>query len=318
MSKCFQSLLASELEAFLTFKIGLGHSYKRKCYTLRSFDRYVAEHHRSGRRLDMGSLINGWLAEFPARKSITVATHLTPIRQFCLFRRRFDPKAFVPERGWPQASRRCTFLPVVLSSSQVAKLIRYTHELRDLPLRRRGFRLLICILYSCGLRLGEALRLHIADVHWQQRSFFIRLSKGRSRWVPFHADVGKELRKYLRDRQRYVAPRPESYLLCHGDGSAYSVFGASRAISGLMRRAGLKPPKGRIGPRPHDLRHAFARERLRRWYQSGADLQKRLPYLSVYLGHLNLLGTEHYLKASPDLLALASNRMAARFRRGHS
>ena len=100
------------------------------------------------------------------------------------------------------------------------------------------------------------------------------------------------------------------------NGSAYSVFGASRAISGLMRRAGLKPPKGRIGPRPHDLRHAFARERLRRWYQSGADLQKRLPYLSVYLGHLNLLGTEHYLKASPDLLALASNRMAARFRRG--
>ena len=82
MSKCFQSLLASELEAFLTFKIGLGHSYKRKCYTLRSFDRYVAEHHRSGRRLDMGSLINGWLAEFPARKSITVAIDLTVIRDY--------------------------------------------------------------------------------------------------------------------------------------------------------------------------------------------------------------------------------------------
>ncbi len=82
-----------------------------------------------------------------------------------------------------------------------------------------------------------------------------------------------------------------------------------------MRQAGFKPAQGRSGPRPHDLRHAFANERLRRWYRSGADLQRRLPDLSVYLGHQNLLGTEIYLKASPDLLQVASRRLAKRFRK---
>ena len=176
-------------------------------------------------------------------------------------------------------------------------------------------RALICMLYSTGTRLGEALRLGWADVHWKDRSFFIRMSKGRSRWVPFRADLGKELDQYAQARRRYVQESPESFLLCRADGSAYWVLSASCTIRHLMRQAGFKPAQGRFGPRPHDLRHGFARERLRLWYRSGADVQRRLPDLSVYLGHQNLLGTEVYLKAGPDLLATASRRMAARFQK---
>ena len=176
-------------------------------------------------------------------------------------------------------------------------------------------RALICVLYSTGVRLGEAVHLRWTDVHWNERCFFIRMSKGRSRWVPFRADLCKELEKYASERRRYVGEDPESFLFCRADGSAYSVLSASCTIRQLMRQAGFKPAKGRLGPRPHDLRHGFARERLRLWYRSGADLQRRLPDLSVYLGHQDPLGTEIYLKAAPELLAIASRRMAARFRR---
>ena len=64
-----------------------------------------------------------------------------------------------------------------------------------------------------------------------------------------------------------------------------------------------------------DLRHAFARHRLTRWYQEGVDLNAHLPWLSAYMGHDDLLGTETYLTASPELLGFASRRFAARFRR---
>ena len=119
-------------------------------------------------------------------------------------------------------------------------------------------RALICVLYSTGVRLGEAVHLRWTDVHWNERCFFIRMSKGRSRWVPFRADLCKELEKYASERRRYVGEDPESFLFCRADGSAYSVLSASCTIRQLMRQAGFKPAKGRLGPRPHDLRHGFA------------------------------------------------------------
>jgi integrase len=70
----------------------------------------------------------------------------------------------------------------------------------------------------------------------------------------------------------------------------------------------MKPARGRVGPRPYDLRHTFVVHRLTRWYRQGADLHSRLPWLSAYLGHVNLLGTEKYLAATPELLSLAANR----------
>ncbi len=176
-------------------------------------------------------------------------------------------------------------------------------------------RVLICILYSTGLRLGEALGLRWSDVHWKERCFFIRMSKGRSRWVPFRIDLRQELEIYVRERRRYIREAPESFLLCGPDACAYSVGRVSCVIRGLMRQAGFKPAEGRLGPRPHDLRHGFARERLRLWYRSGTDVQRRLPDLSVYLGHQNLLGPEIYLKAGSELLAVASQRMVARFQK---
>jgi integrase/recombinase XerD len=297
----------------MRFKQNRGLAYLRGAYRLHSFDSYVAEHHRRQGPLDWQGLVSGWLGRLPARKPRTVRADLATIRQYCLFRRRYDPGGFVPERQWGPPTPNLDFLPEVLSASQVSELIDRTGQLKDLPLRRSGMRVLICILYSTGLRLGEALRLRWADVHWKVRCFFIRMSKGRSRWVPFRVDLRQELESYVQERRRYVGEVPESFLLCRPDGCAYSVGSASCAIRGLMRQAGFKPAEGRFGPRPHDLRHGFARERLRLWYRSGTDLQRRLPDLSVYLGHQNLLGTEVYLRASSELLAIASRRMAARF-----
>ena len=159
MAKRFQSILASEMEAFLKFKQNLGQPYIRGFYTLRSFDCYLAEHHRGRGPLDWQDLVSGWLSRVPARKSRTVTCELAAIRQFCLFRRRYDPGSFVPDRGLAPQTTKTKFLPHVLSSSQVAELIERTRELKDLPLRRSGVRALLCMLYSTGLRLGEALSL---------------------------------------------------------------------------------------------------------------------------------------------------------------
>ena len=90
-----------ELHAFLSYQRAMGFRYGRQEGTLRHFDRHVHKIHGvPNRRLDLHSLIQGWLAEGQGRKPITAATDLGVIRQFCLYRRRHDPDGFVPGREY--------------------------------------------------------------------------------------------------------------------------------------------------------------------------------------------------------------------------
>jgi integrase/recombinase XerD len=107
---------------------------------------------------------------------------------------------------------------------------------------------------------------------------------------------------------------PEMFFL-RLDGSALTVQSASCAIRRLLRDLGMKPPSGRLGARPYEFRHAFAVHRLTAWANAGVDVQARLPWLSAYLGHQNVLGTEVYIKATPELLELASGRFERHLQR---
>ena len=78
-----------------------------------------------------------------------------------------------------------------------------------------------------------------------------------------------------------------------------------RRIAGVHGTAG-----GRQIPRLHDLRHSFAVHNLTAWYRQGADVQRLLPVLSIYLGHADLEGTKVYLSMTPELLQQASLRFA--------
>jgi integrase len=104
-------------------------------------------------------------------------------------------------------------------------------------------------------------------------------------------------------------------LFPRSDGTSIRVQTASQTVRTLLRRAGLKPASGRVGPRPYDLRHTFAGQRLARWYRTGADVHSRLPWLSAYMGHQGILGTEVYLTATPQLLHLAARRLKRRLSR---
>ena len=59
------------------------------------------------------------------------------------------------------------------------------------------------------------------------------------------------------------------------------------------------------GPRIHDLRHRFAIQTLIAWYRSGEDVERRLPILSTYLGHVHVADTYWYLSACPQLMGHA-------------
>ena len=77
----------------------------------------------------------------------------------------------------------------------------------------------------------------------------------------------------------------------------------------LCELAGVRREStARYQPLLHDLRHTFAVHRLIAWYRAGADVQRMLPHLSTYLGHIGIAETQHYLSMTPELLSEASRR----------
>ena len=68
-----------------------------------------------------------------------------------------------------------------------------------------------------------------------------------------------------------------------------------------------------VRPRIHDLRHRFAVQTLIDWQRSGVNVDEHIAVLSTYLGHVSPSDTYWYLSASPELMALAADRLHDRF-----
>lgn len=306
----FVSHLAAELRAFLAFKRTMGHPYARAEYTLREFDRFVLAHARGHRTFRMEEAVLAWLASKSVRKAVTVTVELGVVRQFCLYQRRRNPAAFVPGRVWAPQSTKSDFMPFVFTEAQVADLLRRAVAVDGRCCRAVVLRALLLVIYCTGLRFGEALRLRMRDVDIDNGVMFIAESKGRARWVPFDRSLARELRRYVVARRALAAAGPDAPFFIGIHGQRLLPQRANEAIRALLCAAGLKPPSGRIGPRPYDFRHTFAVHRLARWYRAGVDVHARLPWLSAYMGHNDILGTETYLTATPELLGIASDRFA--------
>ncbi len=312
MSSGFSSVWAADIDNFLAFKRRLGYPNQRAEFTLRALDRHLSQtmHTRSGRRL--GQVLLSWVQQRPGRKPVSVACELAVVRQFFTYLRGHGhPDLLQPL--WPRLPATSNYRPHVFSTNDVKKLVRLTQILRG-TYRRAAYRMLILVLYCTGVRFGEAVRLRMRDVNLAENTLFISPSKGRSRWVPFDDSLANEIKSYLPIRLEYSPAAPEDGFFVGAEGILLHTKTASETIRGLLRAAGLKPiSKGRIGPRPYDFRHTFAVHRLTQWYREGVDLQRQLALLSAYMGHDDLLGTEAYLNATPELLEIAATRFRTRF-----
>jgi hypothetical protein len=137
----------------------------------------------------------------------------------------------------------------------------------------------------------------------------IQISAAASLDSPSACGIRPTPRRFLKRSGRTYS----GYFLVSNRGTAFSDNNARASFRELLLKAGLYTSK-QGGPRIHDLRHRFAVETLRRWYQAGEQVEHRLPALSTYLGHVNVASTYWYLSCTPELAAAASERIEARWK----
>jgi integrase/recombinase XerD len=169
----------------------------------------------------------------------------------------------------------------------------------------------LLLLYGGGLRISEALALTLDDVDLSASLLTIRESKFyKTRLVPIGPRLTATLRTYADHRRRLGHSNdPASPFFVTRTGTAVTRGMAERAFVRLRDIAGSAREDGaRYQPHLHDLRHAMAVHRLVTWYREGADVQRLLPQLATYLGHVDVAATQRYLTMTPVLLRQASQR----------
>ena len=311
--------LRHDADVFLNFKRAIGMTYRRGEFELNRFVRFVAQHWGKRGEVALDVAVRRWCERLPGRKAVTLGNEFGVIRQLCLHRRRRDPMSYVPEHALAPV-KESIFFPYIFSHDEVRRIISVASAHEGRFIWALMLRTLILVLYCTGLRLGEAVRLQMTDVDLDRGTLMIQTSKRRSRIVPIRADLVAELRRYIGVRRQLLQDRQQDdpgSLFLRRDGSPLPIGSASHAIRRILRDLGMKPAHGRVGARPYEFRHAFAVHRLTAWAEEGVDIHAKLPWLSAYLGHRNVIGTEVYLKATPQLLTLASCRFEQHLRRSH-
>lgn len=312
----FQSWLAPSLQRYLDLKRALGRIFVHEASVLGQWDDFLHREYPRARAV-RAAMFARWSGELGRLNPTTSRRHQSIVRNFLLFHARDHGGTFVPDPlTFPKPAP--TAAPRLVSEAEMGRLLDLARTLPPTfhhPLRAETIRIGLILLFCCGLRRGELLRLRLGDIEAAESVLHIRLTKfHKSRLVPLSASVSSEIEAYLRQRRGKSMPMAaESFLMWSPrSGEVYRATQLASLWHQLCASAGVLDGRGRP-PRLHDLRHSFAVNALQRWYAQGADVHARLPRLATYLGHTNAASTHYYLKLTPALRESASELFHQRF-----
>jgi integrase/recombinase XerD len=204
--------------------------------------------------------------------------------------------------------------PYVFSDEEIRRLFDAidTQPLSEMSNRALVDPVLFRVLYATGLRISEALNVQLHDVDAASATLEVRDGKNReNRLVPVTRRLADTLEAYI--AAAHPAPEPAHHLFHTGDparpadtSTIYNRFRRYLADADI-------PHFAPGGPHIHSLRHGFAVQNLRRWAAEGSDLAVMLPYLSAYMGHSDLRGTQYYLRLTADSYPDVAAMVQARF-----
>jgi integrase len=303
--------LREAVRAYLDMRRGLGFKLRDAGKALVDFVLFLEQHHAS---YITQALALAWAQQPSHTQAAHWAQRLSFVRGFARYRSATDPRTQIPPQGLlPFQPKRAR--PFLYSDDNIRDLLRAALRMKcryeRVKLRPWVYYCLFGLLTVSGLRLGEACNLELQDVDLKTAVLTIRGAKfGKDRLVPLHRSTCAVLAKYIAKRRRHWEGRAvSSYLFVSSWGNRLDTGDVHRTFYMLSKQIGLRGPSDKHGPRIHDLRHRFATMTLLRWYRSGKDVERRLPFLSAYLGHVHVSDTYWYLSAWPELMQQAMSRL---------
>jgi len=301
----FASIFAPHIKSFLTMKGALGIGALKYKRILKEFDMFFVENNVEDLMITK-SLISCWAKTRVNDSKITLYNKYCVLYQFCNYMCNTGFACYIPQRiGRPHVD----FIPYIFTHEQIQLLFRTCDAL---TMYSRGkncilFALpaLFRLLYSTGLRIGEAISIKNGDVDFKRRYIIIRKTKNQlQRFVPLNASMLQTMLQYksardsmpledITETNRFFFISPAGKPI--RDNNVYCWFRL------ILHKCGIPHTGNNKGPRVHDFRHTCAVHSLMKLTKAGTDIYCALPVISVLLGHRNIQETEKYVRLTQEM-----------------
>lgn len=308
----FHSCLAPKIQTFIKLRQLSGSSYHSQAKLLGYFDHFLVQEKIREPRVSR-QITDKYQQSLSHLTWRVKSNRLSVVRQFCQYLSRTDPLVYVPE-ALRTITPRAAHQPYIYSETEIEALLASASGLSPpSSLRPQTYRTLLGLLYSTGIRIGEALALNLKDFLSTEARLYIAEGKfHKARWVPLSASTCRALNDYVESRVQRTPCSLDSALFLNERRRRLHHVMVNQTFHRLLEQCAIAHHK-RSRPRIHDLRHTFAVHRLLAWYRDGANVNARLPWLATYMGHVDIASTHVYLHPTAELLQEVNSRFRSHY-----
>jgi len=293
----FYGVNSELIEQYIAFKRSMGYALDN-IYTFKMFDEFTIQNEVKNVGLTK-ALADKWAEKRPNESDVTRYKRVNDIINFCVYLNQLGYQTYIPKQ---LKAYKSTFTPYIFSKEQLEL---FFQACEDLEIHRQSpmkyiLPVLFRMIYGCGLRVNEALKLKNEDVDLDEGYIIIRDTKnGSDRILPI-SDSLKEV--CIQYRKFFLTSLGHcEYFFPQINGEKYTSDTVYRWFRKILRKAGIPHGGKGMGPRVHDFRHSFSVHSLAEMSRKGLDLYYSLPVLSKYLGHSSLEATDQYVRLTKDM-----------------
>lgn len=303
MNKRFNhGIYADLIKQYIAYKRSLGFKMEDMEERLSRFDHLTITRKETTIGISK-ELFDVWSMPLPQESNTNRYSRICILRQFSGYLQLIGYDSYIPRLP----KYNSTFVPYIFTQAELASIFQACDKLY---LKRRHMYSQICVmptlirmLYSTGLRIGEALNLKHKDVHLEKGYLMLSTSKnGQERMVPISLSLTEACKDYcLYKLKQEIDTGAESFFFTALNGNRCQAVTIYEIFRTVLYKAGI-PHQGRgKGPRMHDLRHTFCVNALLKLSGVGMDLYYSMPVLSTYVGHKSVEATNRYVRLTSEL-----------------
>lgn len=284
----FKSTFQNELNYFIKYKRSLGLKYEKEISRLRYIDNILYNLNIKSKKITKEVFYK--LTERNNMHGENYARQYGVTKDFCKFLISNGYKNIYYENKKFNVINN--YKPVIFSDDEIILLFRTMDEYKNQYIDKKYYKLyysysiLFRLLYACGLRVSEVVKITISDIHFSENTINIIDSKRHiSRLIVFSNSMKICLENYTK-----LFNIENGLLFKNSRNKMISCESIRRYYDKILKSCNLNN-KSRV----HDLRHCFCNEALNQMLEKGYDENVVIVYLYKYMGHKTIVETEYYL-----------------------
>ena len=283
----FKSIFKDELSYFIKYKRSLGFKYENEIYRLHYIDEELFELKLTKKEITRETFLK--LAKKDNMHGEHYARQYGVLKDFCKYLMSNGYKNIYYENKKFKIINN--YKPVIFNDKEIKLLFKIMDEQMhsvDIKFYKLyyAYSVLFRLLYACGLRISEVIKIHFNDINFKENSIIINDSKRHiSRLIVFSESMKKCLLDYINTFEI-----KDDFIFKNTKNNLFNTTSLRDYYKKILIKSNLNE-----NAHVHDLRHVFCNNSFNQMLEKGYDENVVLVYLYKYMGHKTILETEYYL-----------------------